>query len=154
MEPLSPLAIVTLAFIGHEAAIATVRKSTEAALEKVVNLLRQKIIDKLSGNPKAEKALLAAQDGSQPHVQVLSNSLQKAMAEDDKFAQEIKALAKEIHNLNQVEGENWQVSGGEVNYNKVSGGEVNYNKDNKAPVFQGGSINTVNFNNYNNPPEH
>ncbi len=146
MESLSALAIVTLAFIGTKAAETTVEKFTEAALEKAQQL-RQKIIDKLRGNPKAEKALISAEE-------VVSKYLEEAMAEDDKFAQEIKALAKEIHNLNQVEGEKLQVSCGEFNYNKVSGGEVNYNKDNKAPVFQGGNINTVNFTNYNNPPEH
>ncbi|WP_293020183.1 hypothetical protein [Moorena sp. SIO3I8] len=75
------------------------------------------------------------------------------MEADSQFAQEIKALAREIKNLNHLEGENWQVSGGEVNYNKVSGGEVNNNKDNKSPVIQGGSGHTVTIN-YNNPPEH
>ncbi|WP_424102711.1 hypothetical protein [Moorena producens] len=154
MESLSALAIVTLAFIGTKAAETTVEKFTEAALEKAKQL-RHKIIDKLSGNPKAEKALRSAEDGSDTDVEVVSKYLEEAMAEDDKFAQEIKALAREIHNLNQVEGENWQVSGGEVNYNKVSGGEVNNNKDNKSPVIQGGSGHQITINhNYNNPPEH
>ena len=138
MEPLSALAITTLAFIGKKAAETTVRKFTEAALEKAKQL-RQKIIDKLSGNPNAEKALRSAENGSDTDVEVVSKYLEEAMAEDDKFAQEIKALAREIHNLNQVEGENWQVSGGDVTYNKVSGGDVTYNKDNKATVIISGS---------------
>ncbi|NET84226.1 MAG: hypothetical protein F6J94_20605 [Moorea sp. SIO1F2] len=152
MESMSALAIVTLAFIGTKAAETTVEKFTEAALEKV-NLLRQKIIDKLSCNPKAEKALRSAEYGSDTDVEVVSKYLEEAMEADSQFAQEIKALAREIKNLNHLEGENWQVSGGEVNYNKVSGGEVNNNKDNKSPVIQGGSGHTVTIN-YNNPPEH
>jgi len=147
------LAIATLAFIGTKAAETTVEKFTEAALEKM-NLLRQKIIDKLRGNPKAEKALRSAEDGSDTDVEVVSKYLEEAMAEDDQFAQEIKALAREINNLNQVEGENWQVSG-DVNYKKVFGDDRNYNNnDNKAPVFQSDSIGQVNFNNYNYPPGH
>ena len=139
MEPLSALAIATLAFIGTKAAETAVGKLTEAAMEKV-NQLRRKITDKLSSNPSAEVALLAAQEGSEADLEAVSEYLQAAMDEDPQFAQEVSALATEIKNLNQVEGENWQ----------VFGGEVNYTKDNKSPVIQGGSGHNITFNIGNN----
>ncbi|NEQ85395.1 MAG: hypothetical protein F6K26_36360 [Moorea sp. SIO2I5] len=92
---MEPLAIAILAFIGTKAAETTVEKFTEAALEKAKQL-RQKIIDKLSSDPRAELALLAAQEGSEADVEVVSNYLQEAMAADSQFAQEIKALAERV----------------------------------------------------------
>ncbi|NEO80585.1 hypothetical protein [Moorena sp. SIO4G3] len=150
MEPLSALAIASLAFIGTKAAETTVEKFTDAALEKA-KPLRQKIIDKLSSDPRAEVALLAAQDASETDVEVISYYLQEAMEEDAKFAHEIEGLAREINNFNQVERENWQVSG-DVNYNKVSG-DVIYNNKNQDPVIkEAGSGNMFNIT-YNNNPE-
>ncbi|AOY79803.1 hypothetical protein BJP36_07545 [Moorena producens JHB] len=150
---MEPLAIALLAFIGTKAAETTVEKFTEAAIEKA-QPLREKIIDKLRGNPTAELALLGAEPGSKTELKVVSDYLPEAVRADFQFAQEIEALAREIDNLNQEQGENWQVSGGEVNYNKVSGGNVTSNTENKGPVIKGtGSNPTFNFNNYTNPPQ-
>ena len=126
MEPLSALAIASLAFIGTKAAETTVEKFTEVALDKA-KPLRQKIIDKLSSNPRYEVALLAAQNASETDVEVISYYLQEAMEEDAKFAHEIEGLARKINNFNQVKMENWQVSG-DVIYNKVSGNLIDNNK--------------------------
>ncbi|NEO90243.1 MAG: hypothetical protein F6K56_08260 [Moorea sp. SIO3G5] len=146
------LAIAALAFIGTKAAETTVEKATEAAIEKA-QPLREKIIDKLRGNPRAEVALLGAEQGLDTDLKVVSYYLQEAMAADSQFAEEIEALAREIHNLNQGQGENWQVSGGKVNYNKVSDGDVTYNNQNINPVIkEAGSNNTFNFT-YNKPPQ-
>ncbi|NES80795.1 MAG: hypothetical protein F6K10_04995 [Moorea sp. SIO2B7] len=151
---MEPLAIAALAFIGTKAAETTVEKFTEAAIEKA-QPLRQKIINKLSSNPRAEVALLAAEQGSKTHVEIVSNYLQEAMAVDSQFAKEIETLAREINNLNQGQGENWQVSGGDVNYNKVSDGNVNSNNNNNNlnPVIkEAGSNNTFTIT-YNNTPQ-
>ena len=149
---MEPLAIANLAFIGTKAAETIVEKFTEAVIEKA-KLLREKIINKLRSNPRAELALLDAQPGSKTELKVVSDYLQETMRADSQFAQEIEALAREIDNLNQRQGENWQVSGGEVNYNKVSGGNVTSNNQNINPVIrEAGSNNTFNFN-YNSPQD-
>ncbi|NEQ81637.1 MAG: hypothetical protein F6K26_15695 [Moorea sp. SIO2I5] len=148
---MEPLVIAALAFIGTKAAETTVEKFTEAAIEKA-QPLREKIIDKLRGNPRAEVALLGAEQGSKTDLDVVSYYLQEAMVADFQFAQEIEALAREIDNLNQGQGENWHVSGGNVNYNKVSG-NVTYNNQNINPdIKEAGSNNTFNFT-YNTPPQ-
>ncbi|NEO07810.1 hypothetical protein [Moorena sp. SIO3I8] len=147
------LAIAALAFIGTKAAETTVEKVTEAAIEKA-QPLREKIINKLRSNPRAEVALLGASPGSKTELKIVSDYLPEAMKADSQFAQEIEALAREIDNLNQRQGENWQVSGGEVNYNRGSG-KITSNTENKGPVInEAGNNNTFNFNNYTNPPQH
>ncbi len=144
---MEPLAIATLAFIGTKAAETIVEKVTEAGIEKA-KPLREKIINKLSSNPTAEVALLGAEQGSKTDLDVVSYFLKQAMAADSQFAQEIEALAREIDNLNQGQGENWQVSGGDVNYNKVSGGDVIYHKKNQGQfINEAGSNNTITINN-------
>ncbi|NEP26815.1 hypothetical protein [Moorena sp. SIO3I6] len=147
---MEPLVIAALAFIGTKAAETTVEKVTEAAIEKA-QPLREKIIDKLRGNPRAEVALLGAEPESKTELKVVSDYLPEAMRADSQFAQEIEALAREIDNLNQGQGKNWEVSGGEVNHNTVSGGNVNSNNKNQGPVIAGDN-NTFNFT-YNTPPQ-
>ncbi|NEO11290.1 MULTISPECIES: hypothetical protein [unclassified Moorena] len=149
---MEPLTIAALAFIGTKAAETTVEKVTEAAIEKA-KLLREKIINKLRGNPRAEVALQRAEPGSKTELKVVSDYLQEAMRADSQFAQEIEVLAREIDNLNQGQGENWQVSGGEVNYNKVSG-DLTYDNKKQSPVIEGTGSNTTISITYNNPPQH
>lgn len=136
MEPISLTAgaIATLAFTKFFE--TSVEKFTEAAIAKM-DQLRQKIWDKLRGNFKAESALTAAEKGSKPDLDRVAAYLQVIMDEEPDFAIELQVLAKEIININGVQGENiWY----------VSGGEVNYSKDNKAPVIQGGSGHNITFN--------
>ncbi|ELS04509.1 hypothetical protein Xen7305DRAFT_00042430 [Xenococcus sp. PCC 7305] len=95
MEPLSSLAITTLAFISLKASETVIEKFTETALTKA-NELREKIWHKLQGNSAAKKALQAAQDGSETDLEAVADYLKIAMREDPEFAEEIKVLAEEI----------------------------------------------------------
>lgn len=126
--------IATLAFT--KVFETSVEKFTEAAIAKM-DVLRKKIWDKLRGNFKAESALTAAEKGSKSDLDRVAAYLQVVMDEEPEFAKEVQTLAKEIINIDGVQGENiWN----------VSGGEVNYSKDNKAPVIQGGSGHNITFN--------
>lgn len=95
MEPLSAIAITTLAFISVKASETVIEKFTEAALDKA-NKLREKIWNKLEGRPKAEKALQAAKNGSQEDLEAVADYLKIAMREDPEFRKEIEELAKEV----------------------------------------------------------
>lgn len=91
---LSAAAIATLAFT--KMLEKTVEKFTEGALTKM-DVLRQKIWDKLRGNPRAENALTAVEQGNKDELQRLAVYLQDAMADDPQFANEVQLLAQEIH---------------------------------------------------------
>ncbi|MBD1904665.1 hypothetical protein H6F66_09275 [Trichocoleus sp. FACHB-6] len=70
-------------------------KLTEIAIEKL-NLLRQKIWNKLRGNPDAERAIKAVEQGSKPELAEITEYLQACMDKEPAFAQEIQMMAKEI----------------------------------------------------------
>lgn len=133
MEPITTTVIVTLAFTKFLE--TTVEKFTEAGLRKMEQL-RQKIWAKLKGNAKAEEALKAVEEAKTQDITPIVNYLNDV--EDPKFFEELQTLARQIINIGTVEGENWNVSGGVVNYNKES----------KAPIVQGNE-NTINIS-YNN----
>ncbi|MGC1249180.1 MAG: hypothetical protein WA865_23425, partial [Spirulinaceae cyanobacterium] len=76
---LSAAAIAALAFT--KMLEKTVEKFTEGALSKM-DELRQKIWQKLRGNPKAEKALTAVEEGNKEEIQRLAVYLQDAMEDD------------------------------------------------------------------------
>jgi hypothetical protein len=91
---LSAAAIATLAFT--KMLEKTVEKFTEGALTKM-DVLRQKIWDKLRGNLRAENALTAVEQGNKDELQRLAVYLQDAMEDDPQFANEVRVLAQEIH---------------------------------------------------------
>lgn len=95
MEPLSALAIATLAFISTKASETLIEKFTETTLEKA-HELRKKIWHKLKGNSEAEKALEAANNGSEKDLEAVADYLKIAMQEDPDFANEVELLAEEI----------------------------------------------------------
>ncbi|MEP0753044.1 hypothetical protein NDA03_12570 [Trichocoleus sp. Lan] len=70
-------------------------KLTEIAIEKV-NLLRQKIWNKLRGNPDAERAIKAVEQGSKSELVQVTEYLQACMVKEPAFAEEIQIMAKEI----------------------------------------------------------
>ncbi len=135
MEPITTTVIVTLAFTKFLE--TTVEKFTEGGLKKI-DELRQKIWAKLRGNAKAEEAFKAVEAQETKDITPIVNYLNEV--EDPKFLEELQTLARQIINIGTVEGENWNVSGGVVNYNKES----------KAPIVQGNE-NTINIS-YNNQP--
>ena len=91
---LSATVIATLAFT--KMLEKTVEKFTEGALTKM-DELRQTIWKKLRGNPRAENALAAVEQGNKDELQRLAVYLQDAMEDDPQFANEVRALAQEIH---------------------------------------------------------
>ncbi|OKH13440.1 hypothetical protein [[Limnothrix rosea] IAM M-220] len=135
MEPLSAIAITSLAFLATKAGEKALDKSLDAAWDKA-NLLRKKIWDKLRGNPTAENALTQAETGDEDALESVADSLKIAMREDQEFAEEVQQLAQQITQIDQMQGEIFN----------VSGGEVNFVKDNKSPVIQGGSGHQITFN--------
>jgi hypothetical protein len=86
--------IATLAFT--KALEKMVENFTEDALAKM-DELRQKIWDKLRGNPRAENAFTAVEQGNKEELQRLAVYLQDAMEDDPQFANEVLALAQEIN---------------------------------------------------------
>jgi hypothetical protein len=91
---LSATVIATLAFT--KMLEKTVEKFTEGALTKM-DELRQKIWNKLRGNPRAENALAAVEQGNKDELQRLAVYLQDAMEDDPQFANEVRVMAQEIH---------------------------------------------------------
>ncbi len=91
---LSATVIATLAFT--KMLEKTVEKFTEGALTKM-DELRQTIWNKLRGNPRAENALTAVEQGNKDELQRLAVYLQDAMEDDPQFANEVRVLAQEIH---------------------------------------------------------
>lgn len=94
MEPLTAGAIATLAF--KKAFEKTIEKFTEAALAKM-DELRKKIWEKLRGNPRAEKALTAVEQGNKSELERLAVYLQDYMDDEPEFAAQVQALAQEIN---------------------------------------------------------
>ena len=96
MEPLSALAITTLAFISIKASETIIEKFTEATLNKAQELPK-KIWNKLKNQPGALKALEAAKENnSTENLEAVADYLKIAMREDTEFKKEIEELAKEV----------------------------------------------------------
>ncbi len=74
-------------------------KLTEIAIEKL-NLLRQKIWNQLWGNPEAERAIKAVEQGSKSELVQVTKYLQACMDKEPAFAEEIQMMAKEIQLTN------------------------------------------------------
>jgi hypothetical protein len=93
IEPITAGAIATLAFT--KVFEKTIETFTEAALHKM-DELRKKIWDKLRGNPKAESAFVAAEQGSKADLNMVAAHLQIVLHEEPEFAEELEKLAREI----------------------------------------------------------
>lgn len=141
MEPGSTLtaaAIAELAFKKFiESSAGELAKTfTEGAIAKM-DVLRQRIVEKLRGKPKAEQAIAAIETGSKGAIDQLVPYLYVAIDDDAEFVQEIQRLAQDILILQRIEGRTIQ---------NIHGGQGFQVNDPTAPVIQGGSGNTININ--------
>ncbi|MEQ9669863.1 hypothetical protein [Coleofasciculus sp. G2-EDA-02] len=75
-----------------------VGKATEGAIVK----LRDTIKRRLSSNPDANRAIAAAQKGSQPDLARVTEYLQAVMNQDTAFAQEVQRLAGQVVNISSI----------------------------------------------------
>lgn len=130
MEPaitLTAAAIASIAFTKflEGGAGKLGEKFTEAAIAKIEQL-RQKIWDKLRGNPKAESALTAVEQGSKADLDRLAVYLQDAMEDDPQFAADVRLMAQEI-NLEQIQ-DNSQMT--QNNYDNSTGYQTKTGADN------------------------
>lgn len=102
-DPVTTLMIAEFAFKKiFESGVGKLgEKFTETALTKM-DELRQKIWDKLRGNPGAKKALQEVEKGSKDDLNKLVVYLEDEMKDDPEFATEIRAIAHEI-NINRVQ---------------------------------------------------
>ncbi|MEO0988115.1 MAG: hypothetical protein AAFY20_21630 [Cyanobacteria bacterium J06639_14] len=89
--------IATLAFTKflETSAGELAKKFTQSAIEQM-DTLRQKIWAKLTGNPRAEAALKAAEEGSKADIEKVADYLKVEMNEDEDFATELQVLAQQI----------------------------------------------------------
>lgn len=96
-DPFTVGTIATLAFTKFiESSAGELAKNfTQRGIEQM-DTLRQKIWAKLMGNPRAEAALKAAEDGSKADIEKVTYYLKIEMNEDEDFATEIQALAQQI----------------------------------------------------------
>lgn len=93
------LLVVEAAKIACGAVIETgVGKATEGAIIK----LRDTIKRKLSSHPDANRAIAAAQQGSQPDLTKETECLQAVMKQDPAFAQEVERLAGQVMNISSI----------------------------------------------------
>lgn len=125
VDPISALGIAAFAFLNGfvqsepgkkfvEGIVGKLgEKTLEAGLEKGGELKR-KIAERLSGNPKAESAIAAADQGDQKALKSVAAHLQLEMDEDEVFATELQQMAEQIINIGKIEGHNVQnVYGGQ-----------------------------------------
>jgi hypothetical protein len=126
MEPITVATIVALVFQ------TTVEKFTEAALEKI-NTLRQIIWNKLQANPKAEKALQAAEKGSKTDLEKVADYLKVALNDEADFAEKVKGLATEIQSLKIQDNSSMNQAN--------SGGQNFQNQGEVGEVYQAATIN-------------
>ena len=100
MEPttLTATVIATLAFKKFLESSATElgKKFTTEAINKMEEL-RQKIWDKLRGNPDAEKALKNVEQGVKEKLTNIATYLEVTMKNDTEFASQIQTIVQEIN---------------------------------------------------------
>jgi len=81
---------------------AVIETSVGKATESTIAKLRDTIKRKLSSNPEADRAIAAAQQGSQPDLAKITQYLQAAMKQDPAFAQEVERLAGQVVNISSI----------------------------------------------------
>ena len=127
-ELVSVTAIV--GFVFKKVAETLTAKAIEAVLPKI-NQLRQKIWDKLRGNPQANVEITKAEQGVETDLELIADYLKVAMRQDPQFAKEVQDLANEINQALEDEGQGknvMNVYGGKAYQQNQNQGEI-YNAD-------------------------
>jgi hypothetical protein len=135
-DPITTLTIAAIADLAfrkfmESSATELAKKFTTDAIAKM-DELRQKIWNKLRGQPTAETALTAIENRDWTEKDRLVAYLQVAMDNDPQFADEIRLLAQEIHagkiqdnsamiqnNYDNAKGYQVKVEGGTANIGDV-----------------------------------
>jgi hypothetical protein len=137
MEPVSTLTAAAIAELAFKKFIESgagelAKKFTETGLKKI-DALYQKIRAKLWGKPTAEAALTQIEQGNLSEKDRLVAYLQVAMDDDLEFAQELRAIAQEIH-LELIK------DGSSMNQQQNNYGGTNYQTQmrDRNTIFQGG----------------
>ncbi len=131
IEPISLTVLATsiVGFVFTTASTTVVEKATEATLEKL-NLLRQKVMEKLQGKPKAITELEKKENID---LEVIKTYLHAAMIDDDEFTEEIKALVEDINQELEKEGQGSNImnvyGGNAFQQNQNKGTIKNYNAE-------------------------
>ncbi|MFP4104171.1 hypothetical protein [Coleofasciculus sp.] len=81
---------------------AAIETGVGKATESIIRKARDTIKRKLSSNPEADRAIAAAQQGSQPDLAKVTQYLQAAMKQDPAFAQEVERLAGQVVNISSI----------------------------------------------------
>lgn len=125
-EPLTLTATAIVGFVFTKIAETLTAKATEAVLPKI-NELRQKIWNKLRGNPQANIEITKAEQGAEADLDLIADYLKVAMREDTHFAQEVQDLANEINKELEDEGQG-------KNIMNVYGGKAYQQNHNKGTI--------------------
>jgi hypothetical protein len=100
-EPITTLTAITVADLAFKKFVESVtgdaaKKFTESALPKM-DELRQKIWKKMRGNPTAEAALTAIEQGNREELARLVEYLQVEMDNDQEFAHDLNVMVEQIN---------------------------------------------------------
>jgi hypothetical protein len=132
VEPitLTVLATSIVGFVFTAASTTVIERATEATLEKL-NILRQKVMDKLNLKPKAKAELEKTENID---LEVIKTYLHTAMMDDDEFAAEVKSLVEDINKDLEEAGQ-----GSNIMY--VYGGKAYQQNQNKGNIYNADTIN-------------
>ncbi len=131
VEPVSLTVLATsiVGFVFTGASTTVIEKATEATLEKI-NILRQKVVEKLKSKPKAIAELEKKENID---LEVIKTYLQTAMMDDDQFTEEIKKLVEDINQELEEKGEQKNImyvyGGNAFQQNQNQGTIKNYNAE-------------------------
>jgi hypothetical protein len=118
-DPLTATAIAAYAFASHfvqtelgkkfiEGIVGEAGKSVLATGLNKMGELKEKIVQKLSGNGSAEVAIAATEEGDPEALEDVAYHLRNAMKADSAFATELQQVAEQIINIGKIEGKNIQ----------------------------------------------
>jgi hypothetical protein len=146
-EPLTATAIAAYAFASHfvqtelgkkfiESMVGEAGKRVLATGLDKMGELKEKIVQKLSGNSSAEVAIASAEEGDSEALADVAYHLRDAMKTDSTFATELQQMAEQIINIDTIEGKNVQ---------NAYGRQIIMVNDAQDKVINAGDHNVFNF---------